>query len=51
LPLFASVDSPWLCAAQGYDSVVKKLEALGSQGGTPAKEAVIADCGELPAAA
>jgi hypothetical protein len=34
--------------AQGYD-VVEKLEALGSQGGTPSKEATIADCGVLEA--
>jgi hypothetical protein len=33
---------------QGYD-VVKKLEALGSTGGTPSAEALIADCGVLPA--
>ena len=32
--------------AQGYD-VVKKLEAVGSTSGTPEKEAIIADCGEL----
>lgn len=31
---------------QGYD-VVKKIEALGSQGGTPSKEVLVSDCGEL----
>ena len=31
---------------QGYD-VVEKLEKVGSQGGTPSKEALIADCGVL----
>jgi cyclophilin family peptidyl-prolyl cis-trans isomerase len=34
---------------QGYD-VVKKLEKVGSGGGTPSKEVLIADCGELPVA-
>jgi len=31
----------------GYD-IVKKIEAVGSGSGKPAKEVVIADCGELP---
>jgi hypothetical protein len=38
-----------LRACQGYD-VVKKLEKVGSGGGTPSKEVLIADCGELPVA-
>eukprot|EP00274_Cyanoptyche_gloeocystis_P000118 CAMPEP_0196659364 /NCGR_PEP_ID=MMETSP1086-20130531/34540_1 /TAXON_ID=77921 /ORGANISM="Cyanoptyche gloeocystis , Strain SAG4.97" /LENGTH=276 /DNA_ID=CAMNT_0041993313 /DNA_START=69 /DNA_END=899 /DNA_ORIENTATION=+ len=32
---------------EGYD-VVKKIEAVGSPGGTPSKPVVIKDCGELP---
>jgi len=32
---------------QGYDTVVKKMEAVGSGGGTPSKEVLIDDCGEL----
>jgi len=32
---------------EGYADVVKKMEAVGSSGGTPSKEVVIADCGEL----
>jgi len=32
---------------EGYDEVVKKMEDLGSSGGTPSKKIVIEDCGEL----
>mmetsp|Transcript_50124 Transcript_50124/g.156889 ORF Transcript_50124/g.156889 Transcript_50124/m.156889 type:complete len:174 (-) Transcript_50124:125-646(-) len=32
---------------EGYAEVVKKMEEVGSSGGTPSKEVVIADCGEL----
>jgi peptidylprolyl isomerase len=32
---------------EGYDEVVKKMEDIGSSGGTPSKPVVIEDCGEL----
>lgn len=35
---------------EGMD-VVKKVEAVGSQSGTPSKEVIIVDAGELPVAA
>mmetsp|Transcript_26632 Transcript_26632/g.61240 ORF Transcript_26632/g.61240 Transcript_26632/m.61240 type:complete len:286 (-) Transcript_26632:117-974(-) len=35
---------------EGYDEVVKKMEAVGVSSGTPSKEVVIEDCGELPLA-
>ncbi|KAF4651334.1 hypothetical protein FOL47_000484 [Perkinsus chesapeaki] len=53
---FITVDkTPWLNnrhvvfgkVSKGVD-VVKKIEAVGSQSGTPNKKVVIADCGELP---
>ena len=33
---------------EGYDTVVKKIEAAGSPSGTPSKKIVIVDSGELP---
>jgi len=30
---------------EGYDDVVKKIEAVGSEGGEPSKKVTIADCG------
>jgi len=32
---------------EGFDAVVKKMEALGSTGGTPSKKVLIEDCGLL----
>ncbi|KAK7500984.1 hypothetical protein BaRGS_00007864 [Batillaria attramentaria] len=32
---------------EGYDSVVKKMEAVGSKSGAPQKKVIIADCGQL----
>lgn len=31
---------------EGYNEIVKKMEAVGSSGGTPSKKVVIEDCGE-----
>lgn len=33
---------------EGYEAVVKKIEAAGSPSGTPSKKIVIVDSGELP---
>jgi len=30
-----------------FASFVKKIESVGSQSGTPSKEVVIVDCGEI----
>ena len=32
---------------EGYDDVVKKMEAVGSDSGKTSKKVVIADCGQL----
>mmetsp|Transcript_42596 Transcript_42596/g.84700 ORF Transcript_42596/g.84700 Transcript_42596/m.84700 type:complete len:279 (+) Transcript_42596:91-927(+) len=32
---------------EGYNEVVKKVEAIGSSSGTPSKKVIIEDCGEL----
>ena len=32
---------------EGYDTVVKQIEAVGSPSGTPSKKVVIANSGEL----
>ena len=32
---------------EGYDDVVKKMEAVGSGSGKTSKKVVIADCGQL----
>lgn len=34
---------------EGFDSVVREMEALGSEAGKPSKRVVITDCGELNA--
>ena len=50
-----TVETPWLDGrhvvfgrvVSGYETV-KKVEAVGSQSGTPAKKVVVVDSGELP---